>query len=129
MPKVWDSCKSCGLSLVESQTENWRDCSKCRLIIQSVKLFLSLALIILWTHYQLSDHTHYQFFITVGLSFDIFGAWLLANGYSDLFAMAAGGLGGGASTLKKYGSSHFWKRMLGLGFLTLGFMMQGLANF
>lgn len=63
----------------------------------------------------------------IGLTLGMIGAWLLASGYLEIFARAASGLGGGASTFKEKGSSHFNKRLLGLILLVVGFFSQGVG--
>jgi hypothetical protein len=129
--KVWDSCTSCFDPIELSKEEwDWRQCRRCKAISCVLKITLSagaaFALYELWTSTRFKNSTLDLY--TLGYLIDILGGWFLASGLSDLFALASSGFGGGGITFKRFGRRNFYRRSIGLFLLTLGFILQCIAN-
>lgn len=129
--KVWDKCFSCYKAIEISQKEwDYRQCRKCKTIsflVQSFSVLCIVSLVAFHLWFKGLSSSKYNIY-TLGYVFDLIGGWFLASGFADLFAMAAGSWGGGGGTFKKFGWINFKRRNAGLVCLSMGFILQGVAN-
>ncbi len=129
MSFVWDSCISCGKGLPSSNISNdWRKCSSCSFTHKLLRILCITFILVLWSVCILIACTPTNVAMTFGLTLDIWGAWLLANGFSEMWSMASGGFGGGEQTFQKYGPKSFKRKSAGVLLLMLGFLIIGLAS-
>jgi len=129
--KVWDRCISCFNDIpISSASYNWRQCSWCGGVSKFLILFLGIGVLFaLWQLWTYSKFKNYNLDLyTVGYLVDIMGGWFLASGLADLFALASSAWGGGESTFVRFGRKNFYRRAIGLFLLTLGFILQCVAN-
>ena len=128
MSKVWDNCTACGRDLATIEAESWRECTRCHRFSVGVLFFLIALSVLIWVPLFRFGFRLNLFLSNLGLTLDLIGAWFLATGYTDIYAMSAGGWDGAESAYRKFGFKHFMKRTLGIGLLGLGFALQGLGN-
>ena len=128
MSKIWDICTSCAKEVLESENESWRECKRCQRAKYLVISLLFILVITIWVPFLSHGYKPSLFLSDLGLTLDLIGAWFLATGYSDIFAIANGGWGGATNVYKSFGNRHFLKRTIGIVLLGVGFALQARGN-
>jgi hypothetical protein len=129
LPLVTDDCFTCGKPLPQKERSDFEQCRNCRALWWFLITLASVAFISLWglTWYLGALIKCSALVLNIGLTLDIAGAWLLANGYLETMIRASAGYSATARINKQAGP-NFKCRIAGLSLLIFGFVFQGISN-